>query len=259
MDEFNHDNNHTYSEGDVHSVIPNDNSYTSMETPVQSHEQASFTNTNTIEDRYDDLKTSSFYNESYKKPAKGRLKGMLVPLIVVALLSSLLTGGVVGAYFTFGLPHTYNSGTGGYSSPNNTLVKEGTGSSKQIEIVDKSTSVASAVAEKVGPAIVGINVTYQYSDAFFGTQKNQEQGSGIIYRNDGYIITNNHVIESAMLGSSNKTIAPSAKIEVVLPNQEGKPYAATVIGRDPKTDIAVIKINASELPTAVLGCLLYTS
>lgn len=203
------------------------------------------------EDRYDDLKTSSFYNETYKKPAKGKLKGLLAPLLIVALISSLLTGGIVGAYFTLGFPQNYR-GNSGYSSPNNTLVSEN-GSVKKIEIVDETTSPETAVAEKVSPAIVGISVTFQYSDMFFGTTESQGSGSGIIYKSDGYIITNNHVIEEAMLGSSGNEISPGSKIEVILPNQVDKPYAATVVGRDAKTDVAVLKINASELPTAEFG------
>ncbi len=195
----------------------------------------------------EDLKTSSFYNESYKKPAKGKLKGLIAPMLIVALLSSLLTGGIVGAYFTFGMPQNYN---GGKDYNNKNLVNEG--GVKQIEIVDKTTTASAeeAVAEKVGISIVGINVTFEYSDMFFGTTQSQGQGSGIIYRNDGYIITNNHVIENAMLGTSGNKLSPGSKIEVILPNQVDKPYEASVVGRDSRTDIAILKINASELPAA---------
>ena len=43
-------------------------------------------------DDYEDLKTSSFYSESYKEPSKGKFKGIIVPMIIVALISSILTG-----------------------------------------------------------------------------------------------------------------------------------------------------------------------
>lgn len=64
-------------------------------------------------------------------------------------------------------------------------------------------------------------------------------GSGVIVKDNGYIITNNHVIEGA------------AKIIVTLSNK--KEYTARIVGTDPDNDIAVIKIDAKELPSAVYG------
>ena len=63
----------------------------------------------------------------------------------------------------------------------------------------------------------------------------QGSGSGVIIRPDGYIVTNNHVVENA------------SKIEVTLNNN--KTYEATVIGTDPATDVALVKIDATGLPT----------
>ena len=65
------------------------------------------------------------------------------------------------------------------------------------------------------------------------------EGSGIVLTEDGYIVTNNHVVEGA------------DKIDVVL--QDNRILDATVVGRDPLTDIAVIKVQASGLPTVRLG------
>lgn len=104
------------------------------------------------------------------------------------------------------------------------------------------------VAEKVTPAIVQINVvserTNPHSDWFFFPFKDmpQEQkgsGSGIIISDDGYIVTNNHVVENA----SKVTIGLSDK----------RSFDATVVGTDPLTDLAVVKIDASNLPVAYLG------
>ena len=67
----------------------------------------------------------------------------------------------------------------------------------------------------------------------------QGSGSGVIVTPDGYIVTNNHVIE----GSSN--------IKVTLSNK--KEYNATLIGRDPETDIALLKIEADSLPAITFG------
>lgn len=77
-------------------------------------------------------------------------------------------------------------------------------------------------------------------DLYFGggTQQVQGSGSGVIYSADGYIITNNHVIDK------------STKIEVV---HEKKTYQAKIIGTDPSTDLALLKVEAQNLPAVKLG------
>ncbi len=90
-------------------------------------------------------------------------------------------------------------------------------------------------AEKVKASVVGI-VNYQRIN---GIYTNAGEGSGIIMSENGYIITNAHVVEGA------------AGLKVVLSdNQE---YSAQIIGSDSKTDIAVIKIEAAGLPAAEFG------
>jgi serine protease Do len=71
----------------------------------------------------------------------------------------------------------------------------------------------------------------------FGPMIRRGAGSGVIISNDGYILTNNHVVDFASQG------------EVKVKLENGKEYEATIIGRDPSTDLAVIKINANNLPT----------
>ena len=108
-------------------------------------------------------------------------------------------------------------------------------------------------AETAVEAVVYVKVTikyqqqYQMIDPFFrfffgdegqGQSREQERqgsGSGVIIRPDGYIVTNNHVVQNA------------TKIEVTL--NDNHTYPATVIGTDPATDVALIKIDASGLPT----------
>ena len=100
------------------------------------------------------------------------------------------------------------------------------------------------IAEKVGPAVVGITnrSIVRRRDFFFGTIYEQEQegyGSGIIISKEGYIVTNYHVIENAK------------EIMVIL--QGGKEVEAKLIGADPTTDIAVVKIDEPNLTVAKLG------
>ncbi len=92
-------------------------------------------------------------------------------------------------------------------------------------------------AEKVKASVVGIVNYQQSSNNIYSTA--EAQGSGIIMSEDGYIITNAHVIENAM------------GLKVVL--SDGTEYAAQIVGSDSKTDLAVIKIEATGLAAAEFG------
>ena len=105
------------------------------------------------------------------------------------------------------------------------------------------------VAKAVKPAVVYISIIerpeIESQPEFFGLprpnvpRRRQGVGSGFIVTEDGYILTNNHVVGNA------------DKIDVAL--ADGRKLKAEVIGTDPETDIAVIKIDARNLPYAVLG------
>lgn len=96
-------------------------------------------------------------------------------------------------------------------------------------------------AKKVGPAVVGITNKALVRDYFNRTQLvEQGSGSGVIYSKDGLIATNNHVVEGAQ--------------EIVVSLPDGKTYSGKVLGTDPTTDLAVVKIEANEdLPVAEFG------
>jgi serine protease Do len=108
-----------------------------------------------------------------------------------------------------------------------------------------------AVAEAVRPTVVFIRSesapqTTNRNDQFFrdpfGNQRPQPRqgsGSGFIISEDGYIITNNHVVESA------------TRLTVKLLDR--RVFEAEVVGRDPNTDVAIIKIDADDLPAVSLG------
>ena len=99
-------------------------------------------------------------------------------------------------------------------------------------------SVADVVA-KVMPAVAYVSVDYT-ATSFFGQTAATKSGSGVVLSPDGYILTNNHVIDGY------------TKIEVSLPNDE-QTYQASVVGADPTSDLAVIKIDAHNLVTAQFG------
>lgn len=109
----------------------------------------------------------------------------------------------------------------------------------------------SGAARKAAPAVVSINTSKAvrhprsndpWFQFFFGDQGTQEQtglGSGVIISPDGYILTNNHVVEGA------------DDIEVTL--TDSRQAKASVIGTDPETDLAILKIALDKLPVIVLG------
>lgn len=93
------------------------------------------------------------------------------------------------------------------------------------------------VAEKVTPSIVQV---YTYSAADASERSLAGTGSGIILSEDGYIVTNAHVVQGEAFG-------------VTFGEDEDHPYTAELIGSDAKTDLAVLKIDAKNLTPAVLG------
>ncbi len=102
------------------------------------------------------------------------------------------------------------------------------------------------VVDIVGPAVVGVvnKTTYTNPYAFYygqqaGTEIQQGSGSGVIISDDGYVVTNNHVIEGAT--------------EIVVILNAGEEYTARLVGSDSKTDLAVLKIDAEALSFAKLG------
>jgi serine protease Do len=86
------------------------------------------------------------------------------------------------------------------------------------------------VIQNVLPSVVGVNVS---------TMMGEGSGSGIIFSQDGYIVTNQHVIDGAM----------SVKVKL----SDATEYDATIVGQDARTDLAVIKIDATGLPAATIG------
>ena len=122
--------------------------------------------------------------------------------------------------------------------------------SNNLTNISNYSDTATSVAKTVLPSIVGIEVTYNVN-SLWGTSEGSATGSGIIISEDGYIITNNHVI-SAESSSSYYEITKATGLKVKLYGNDTE-YNATVIGTDAYTDLAVIKIDATNLTPAVLG------
>lgn len=150
-------------------------------------------------------------------------------VVATGLICSLVGGGIGGAVGA-------NLAVGN----SNAAQMSNNGGSSQVQLVGNSGEISPviAIAQKVTPSVVGVKVYSTYN--YWGRQMNaQGSGSGIIYSEDGYIITNYHVIENA------------TSVTVTL--SDGTEYEAQIVGSDSTSDLAVLKVNANNLPAAELG------
>ena len=171
-------------------------------------------------------------------------KSVLVPFLSGIIGAALVIG------TCFGVP-TIKSKLVGTSSKITTTTSSSDSDSSVVNIADYSNTSIS-VAEKVLPSVVGITVTYQVNSVFGGSGTTEAAGSGIIISDDGYILTNNHVISSDTSTSSFYAITEATSIKVNLYNSD-ETFDATVIGTDSYTDLAVLKIDKTGLTPATLG------
>ena len=110
------------------------------------------------------------------------------------------------------------------------------GDATEVELLDSYSRAVTTVVDTVGPAV--LMVSRKRSGAR-NSSEHDGAGSGVIIAPDGYILTNNHVVQGADALSVTR--------------QDGATLDAVLIGTDPATDLAVIRANGSHLPYAVLG------
>ena len=163
----------------------------------------------------------------FKSKKKKKLNGIF-KLILVALVCAIFGGAGGAIVFNQEYKNMTKNSTGSSLTQQNS-------SSSLSKVADVSASAITKTAATVGPAVVGISNKAQGN---FGLQ-DVDSGSGIIFDSKGYIVTNNHVIDKA------------SKITVKL--SSGKVLDAKVVGTDPRSDLAVIKVDATNLPIAKFG------
>lgn len=199
-------------------------------------------------------KNDDFYKKfNSDTPKSSRFKyNVFFPFVSGILGAGLVIG------LCFGVPNIkeklINSTPNNFSDSNNSTNGENSNSGV-VDYVSLNNYSDTAVftASKVLPSIVGIKVDYTITSNFMQgiSQASQAEGSGIIISKDGYILTNNHIINSAD-SSIYYEVSEATKVSVYLYNDE-TPYEAKIIGTDEQTDLAIIKIEKDNLTVAELG------
>jgi S1-C subfamily serine protease len=157
---------------------------------------------------------------------------LLVWGLIIGLLLGGVLGGILGNYIVMSNPGTFPWAR--TASTYQTAPVSGT------TIVTTEEQAVENAVKIASPAVVQINITSVSQDPFgFGTSEQQGLGSGFIITPDGYVLTNNHVVEGA------------TKITVML--KDGREFSGQVVGTDATSDVAVVKINGTNLPTVQLG------
>lgn len=155
-------------------------------------------------------------------PQKGRSKVVFAGAILATALVAGAVGGAVG------------SQAGGNGSLLDSSASLGSGGSAA-QTVDRAPTSVAGIAARVLTSVVSISVKSASSS---GT------GSGVVLRSDGYILTNNHVVQAAAAGG---------EITVSFNDANATDLPAQIVGRDPETDLAVIKVEGRTLSPATLG------
>ena len=155
------------------------------------------------------------------------------------MLAVLLLAGCMGSGYVGGMIYDHTSGSNRIVIQQN-VADQSTASSDPTMINTSSNDLTiEQIAAKCKPSVVEIRTEAVQNATFIGNYIIDGAGSGVIISEDGYILTNNHVIEGANT------------ITVTL--DDGTSYDATLIGTDDQTDVAVIKIDATGLTAATLG------
>lgn len=169
-------------------------------------------------------------------------------LVVVAIIgSSLFTGNLIARRYTAEIrKNRPEIGANPIADPGNPIKNSRL---FQTAVIGDTNAVIQ-IAQKTGPSVVGIRTMVQTSvERFFSEGgRSGAEGSGIIIRKDGYILTNYHVVEAADPKNNQEG---QVSLEVFLPDKQQ--FEAKFIGGDPINDLAVVKVNLKNLTVAQLG------
>lgn len=162
----------------------------------------------------------SFFNQGNKKKRQNLIAGLMVAMSVISF-----SGCSAGS--------ADNSGSSSAAAQQ---------AASTAELSDARNTPAVRAAKTVGPAVVGITNKAVARDWFNNPVETEGVGSGVVFKNEGgksYIVTNNHVISGAR--------------EIIVSMPDGKTFKGKLVGADEMTDLAVVRVDSGELPTAEFG------
>lgn len=205
-----------------------------------------------MENNDNENKSTTYTVVDFSSDKKNTKKRSFGKNILLPFCSGVLGASLVMA-ICFGIPEVNKFIT------NNNSNNISSSKSNNTSYSDKLTEVSLAnysdtgisVANKVRPSIVGIEVEYSVNSIFSRGGTAKAEGSGIIISEDGYILTNNHIVNSSS-NASYYEVSKASKLTVYLYNDETT-YEAKIVGTDEQTDLAVIKIEKTGLTAAELG------
>lgn len=240
MSEFEKNSDNTTPQGEIHGfdsvngevqdgfytksgddIIQDDIKY---EAPQNNYNSYSYSNSN------------SYGYGNYYTPKKPKKQHSTAVVVACAILAAIIGAtGAIAAMFAVD-----------YGTQDAITEQKQEISNVNISVDETAQSIAEAVAIKASDSVVGIRTTTSVTSFFGGTSDATGEGSGVIYKEDGYIITNYHVIEEAVQSNN-------SKIEVFVGSKDTESHLAQVIGYNISTDLAVIKIDAKNLKAAEIG------
>lgn len=189
-----------------------------------------------------------YKNDTTSKAKIGFGRGVFLPFLSGVIGCAVVLG------TCFGIPSIRSKIIQETTNGNDTSINsKNAGYVSQTSLSNYSDTAVYA-ANKILPSIVGIEVEYNVNSllSMFGRQTQTStataNGSGIIISDDGYILTNNHIVASSS-SESYYQVSEATKLTVTLFNDETK-YEAKIIGTDEQTDLAVIKIEKTGLSKA---------
>ena len=201
--------------------------------------------------------SSKVSNANFKKnKGNGFGKTILLPFVSGVVGCSVVIG------TCFGVPSIKEKLIGDTSTVETSInTTGGSGTTSNLVSLSNYSNTAVYAANKILPSIVGIEVTYTATtNSFFGfgqptTSTATATGSGIIISEDGYILTNNHVVDSSSSSSSYSyyDLSEATSIKVKLNSDiygSDSVYEAQIVGKDSQTDLAVLKIEKTDLTAA---------
>ena len=194
---------------------------------------------------------NSYKNYESKEKTKSSTsftKSILIPFV------SGVVGCAVVVGTCFGVPSIRSSILGNESSNINSSTSSNTSGYVSQTSLSNYSDTAVYAANKILPSIVGITVEYNVNSliSMFGnlgqSSTAKASGSGIIISEDGYILTNNHIVATSS-DDDFYEVSSATKVTVKLFNDDTE-YEAKIVGTDEQTDLAVIKIDKNNLPKA---------